>query len=75
MWLCIFVFLRENKMSKARQKILKLTKQETKTYSTCLGQCTTCLLDGACELQDKIKGVQIGNFRGNNGCKDKQEQK
>ena len=60
--------LQENKMSKARQKILKLTKQETKTYSTCLGQCTTCLLDGACELQDKIKGQ-------NNDSKNKQEQK
>ena len=55
-------------MSKARQKILKLTKQETETYNQCLAQCTTCLLDGACELQDKIKGP-------NDGCKNKQEQK
>ena len=36
-------------------KLLGLTKQETETYFICKGQCTICLLDGACTLQKKIK--------------------
>lgn len=33
----------------------KLTKKERKIYEQCLGQCRYCLLDGACELQRKLK--------------------
>ena len=46
-------------MSKTRQKMQKLTDKEQEQYDRCLGQCTTCLLDGACELQDKIKGEKL----------------
>lgn len=34
---------------------MQLTKQEQETYDKCLGQCHQCLLDGECELQNKLK--------------------
>lgn len=37
----------------------KLTVGERKQYEQCLGQCTTCLLNGYCELQKKIKGEKM----------------
>ena len=42
-------------MNEQKHKQLGLTKEQTKTYERCLGQCTTCMLDGDCEIQDKIK--------------------
>ena len=57
-----------SKQNKDHYKRQGLTKQETETYLICKGQCTICLLNGACVLQTKIKGQ-------NDGCKDKQEQK
>ena len=32
-----------------------LTKEERGAYDKCLGQCTTCSFNGACNLQKKIK--------------------
>lgn len=43
-------------MTDEKCKMLKLTAQERRVYEQeCLGQCTTCMLDGACELQNKLK--------------------
>ena len=57
-----------SKKDKNHYKQRGLTKREIEIYNQCLAQCTTCLLDGACELQDKIK-------KRNNGCKNKQTEK
>lgn len=44
-------------MGEQKRKMLKLTAEEKRIYEQeCLGQCTTCMLDGACELQDKLRG-------------------
>ena len=32
-----------------------LILEEQKTYDICLGQCSKCLLNGECKLQEKIK--------------------
>ena len=42
-------------MGEQKRKQLGLTKEQTKTYEQCLGQCTTCMLNGDCGIQDKIK--------------------
>lgn len=32
-----------------------LTLSELEVYAICLGKCSTCLMDGACNLQIKLK--------------------
>lgn len=34
---------------------MKLTRTEKDTYRKCLGKCSTCLLEGDCSLEDKLK--------------------
>ena len=47
-------------MTDDKAKRLKLTKAERQLYELqCLGQCTTCYLDGCCSLQDKLKRGKI----------------
>lgn len=38
---------------------MKLTKGEEKIYRQCKGECDKCLLDGACNLQDKLNRLAI----------------
>jgi len=40
----------------SEKKLPKLTEQEKETYNQCLGQCSTCMFNGFCKLQEKIKG-------------------
>ena len=35
---------------------MRLTKQEREIYGQCLGQCRICMLEGGCDLEQKLKG-------------------
>lgn len=34
---------------------MRLSKREKDIYSGCLGRCAICLMDGGCDLQNKLK--------------------
>lgn len=56
---CILV--RAKSMSNQKRKQLKLTKKQAEQYQQCLAQCTKCLLNGECEIQRKVKGIDNGS--------------
>jgi len=33
----------------------KLTKREREIFVQCMGQCSTCLCEGGCDLEKKLK--------------------
>ncbi len=48
-------------MSKQKGNQLGLTKEQAEVYENeCLGECSICMLDGDCEIQDKLKGLDNG---------------
>ena len=55
------LFHRAGLITRLWYNMMKLTKQEREQYEKCLGQCTTCLLDGECKLQEKLKGEKDEN--------------
>ena len=37
---------------------MELTKQEKECFAQCSGECDLCMLDGGCDLQNKLREVE-----------------